>query len=402
MSNDRFAHYFGKIPKHRVEYQDEYQTETHNLPDAYIGRNAFLLQTFDYLITKEGREFLTGVVLPFEHTDSYNISWEIFHFDRTIADIEPEQGMPRYVTQSQDVMSDSLTRRGLAFIIEHGFYETDTGKKHYLMNIQQIVDAVSDTCAYQVVRALLDSDDHYGQKELNESNKDTIRREMSRFAIVNRGDHGMHILDSDLKDAMNREGVRPDTYVFPARMSSYIRMRDPYMSEYSRGGLGAASQQEDPAVLTFRGTRVYECRYFETDYIEAPFDPLEQIISYNEYYVREPNTSLFIYDMDSDNWFEVDAAAAAAARAAANGDGGDFQLLAGATYGARMTPELFGKLKFSRFKETDADALNAKYFTEAHSEQTRKNVIRELSMMADTDALIRPKFLTELFKTHST
>ena len=124
MSNNKFIQFFGEIPKSIPLWHDDYQTETHNLPDAYIGKNRFLLQTFDYLITKEGREFLTKTVLPFEHTDDINITWEVFHFNRTIADVEPEQGMPRYVTQSQDVMTDTLTRRGLAFIIEHGFYET--------------------------------------------------------------------------------------------------------------------------------------------------------------------------------------------------------------------------------------------------------------------------------------
>lgn len=308
MASNGFAHFFGKIPKHKEVLVDEYQHETHNLPDAYIGRNAFLMQTFDYLITKDGKEFLTKVILPFEHTDNVNVKWEIFHFDKTIADIEPEQGMPRYVTQTHDVYSDTLTRRGLAFCIEHGFYQTDVGKQHFLMNVQQITDAVADTCAYQVIRALLDADEHYGQRGLNETNKDTIRREMSRFGIVQRGEHGMHILDSDLKDAMNREGVRPDTYVFPARMSSYIRMRDPYMTEHARGGAGLANLQEDPAVLTFRGTRVYECRYFETDYIEAPFDPLEQTITYNEYYeMPDTNVGVNIFDMDADNWALIKA-----------------------------------------------------------------------------------------------
>lgn len=306
MAGTNFEKFFGKIPKSFPTHKDEYSHETHNLPEAYLGKNRFLMGTFDYLITKEGREFLTKVILPFEHTDNLNISWEVFHFDKTIADIEPEQGMPRYVTQQHDMYSDTLTRRGLAFIIEHGFYTTDIGKQHYLMNIQQIVDAVSDTCAYQVIRALLDCEDYYGGTSIHADPKNVIRQQLSRFGLVQRGEHGMHILDSDLKDAMNREGVRPNTYIFPARMSSYIRMRDPYMTEHSRGGVGVANLGEDPSALTFRGTRVYECRYFETDYIEAPFDPLEQVITYGEYYTcAGTSEQLYVFDMDTDNWVEI-------------------------------------------------------------------------------------------------
>ena len=409
MASTRFAHFFGKIPKHKEVLVDEYQHETHNLPDAYIGRNAFLMQTFDYLITKDGKEFLTKVILPFEHTDNVNVKWEIFHFDKTIADIEPEQGMPRYVTQTHDVYSDTLTRRGLAFCIEHGFYQTDVGKQHFLMNVQQITDAVADTCAYQVIRALLDSDDHYGQRGLNETNADTIRREMSRFGIVQRGEHGMHILDSDLKDAMNREGVRPDTYVFPARMSSYIRMRDPYMTEHARGGAGLANLQEDPAVLTFRGTRVYECRYFETDYIEAPFDPLEQTITYNEYYSCPENGTVNIFDMDSDNWAPIDTTDDGFRASPDRGDDAnrniEFQLRSGSipTLGGAILDEAtFNSLNLRRFGEKDVDSFNAKYFDDSHAPEVRSAVIRELQMMSGTDAVIRPKFLTDLFKTHST
>ena len=41
--------------------------------------------------------------------------------------------MPRYVTQESEQHSDTIVRRGLAFIIEHGFWKTELGKQHYFM-----------------------------------------------------------------------------------------------------------------------------------------------------------------------------------------------------------------------------------------------------------------------------
>ena len=453
-NQSRFEHYFGKIPKGIQDHDDPYQHETHNLPEAYLGKNRFLMQTFDYLITKEGREFLTRDILPFEHTDNINVAWEVFQFDKTIADIEPEQGMPRYVTQSHDMYSDTLTRRGLAFVIEHGFYTTEIGKKHYLMNIQQIVDAVSDTCSYQVIRALLDEEDHYTQQDFNETNKDIIRREMSRFGIVQRGEHGMHILDSDLKDAMSMEGITPTAYIFPARMSSYIRMRDPYMTEHSRGGAGLTNLAADPAVLTFRGTRVYECRYFETDYIEAPFDPLENDIVYNEYYIEDDGCDLYVFDMKADNWCKASGnigdtedvtppAADGSGDAPTTGRRGFFARLArafGATGGAfdrgttwlgpardgprsvvlpsvvlpsgaasgaasggnLLTQSEFDGLSLRRFKEKTLPEFNASFFGDSVSSATAAKVVGELRMLSGTDTVIRPKFLEDLFATHAT
>ena len=394
----RFQYYFGKIPKGIKDHEDPYQHETHNLPEAYLGKNRFLMQTFDYLITKEGREFLTKVILPFEHTDNINVAWEVFQFDKTIADIEPEQGMPRYVTQSHDMYSDTLTRRGLAFVIEHGFYTTEIGKKHYLMNIQQIVDAVSDTCAYQVIRALLDEEDYYSQRELNESNVESIRREMSRFGIVQRGEHGMHILDSDLKDAMSMEGVSPTAYIFPARMSSYIRMRDPYMTEHARGGVGSTNLQEDPAILTFRGTRVYECRYFETDYIEAPFDPLEDEIVYNEYYIEDDDCDLYIFDMNADNWVKAPRSTTPTTPTAIVGlgspEGGDSPSF-------MLSEDEFKQLNLRRFSQKTLKDFNAAFFTKSVSSHTAERVCGELRLLCGTETMIRPKFLNDLFATHS-
>lgn len=92
--------------------------ESYNLPEAFKGRNKFLERVLDYKIRKED-EFYTSKLLPWEYTDDLHVAWEIFSFNRTLADLEPHQGVPRYVSAQQEAHSDNLLRRGLAFIIEH-------------------------------------------------------------------------------------------------------------------------------------------------------------------------------------------------------------------------------------------------------------------------------------------
>lgn len=58
----------------------------------------------------------------------------------------PHQGIPRLVTSSRSSRSSSLVRRGLAFMIEHGFYNTDQGRESFALNLKQITDAVHTTC----------------------------------------------------------------------------------------------------------------------------------------------------------------------------------------------------------------------------------------------------------------
>ena len=66
-----------------------------------------------------------------------------------------------------------MVRRGLAFIIEHGFYKTDQGRQHYLMNLKQIVDSVNLTAYHGVIHALLSSKNHYKEWERQHGTRDT-------------------------------------------------------------------------------------------------------------------------------------------------------------------------------------------------------------------------------------
>ena len=84
-----------------------------------------------------------------------NIGWQIWKFDRTLADLEPEQGVPRYITTEYEHKSSRMLRRGLAFQLEHGFWSTEEGKLNYAMNIQTIRSAVHETVYQSILHALL-------------------------------------------------------------------------------------------------------------------------------------------------------------------------------------------------------------------------------------------------------
>jgi hypothetical protein len=361
-----------------VVKNNPYYQNTHELPDAYVGRNHFLMSTLDYLITKEGRDFLTKVILPYEHTDNTNVAWEVFHFDRSIVDIEPEQGVPQFITMKHDVRSNTLVRRGLAFQIEHGFFNTDIGRRHYTMNIQQIVDAVEETTALQALITLVDTPDYY---ENNRGGDDWGKLELRRFGIVQRGEGGMHLLDADLKDLMLRQNIRPTAYVMPPRAMSYINMRDPYMTEYKRGGRGVEAL-EVHADTTFRGTRVYESRYFETDYVSEPYDPLTQVITYAEWY---PATDVWVFSMDKDDWVKVTGAVMGAAALSAVGS-------------SPFMPQGLGTLSFRRFKGVKDEAEFVSKFLPTVEAAHRDALMAHLATL-DDGSVVRPNYITEFLET---
>ena len=188
--------YFGKpvVPYERADNQLSH--ETYNLPKAYEGKNKHLEDVLDFMIRKED-EFYTSKLLPWSYTDELHVQWEIFRFNRTLMDVEPEQGIPRLVTAETENRSDNLLRRGLAFIIEHGFMTTDRGRRHFMMNLQQITDAVHTTAYFGVMHALLTTKQHYKSwlRETDRTAKkprNLLRHERSNWACVQKTHKGLY------------------------------------------------------------------------------------------------------------------------------------------------------------------------------------------------------------------
>lgn len=315
--------YFGPLHNRDIDTfaSDAFAHETHNLPRAYIGRNKFLMATIDFLITKDD-DWYTRHVLPWLYTEELHVKWNIWRFNRTMMDYEPEQGVPRYVSYESESRSDSLVRRGLAFIIEHGFYKTEIGRQHYLMNLKQIVEAVHETVYFGVMHELLASPNYYrtwlqkhGNRPSIMSNDATalMAEERWRFACVQKDVKGLFVLDAEIKDRMRRVGIEPDSWIFPSKMAIYASMVPEYFNEYNRGGAPATTALEDGSKRfdTFRGNRVFETRSFDTDFMaEGSIEPLVRTRQIGEYYVHgdgdhDRSKGMQIFDMSRDRFVTI-------------------------------------------------------------------------------------------------
>lgn len=321
-ANHALQPFFGSVePQYqKMMAEDKFAHETYNLPKAYEGKNKHLETVLDYLITNED-DWYTSVVLPWVLTEDLSVKWDIFRFNKTLMDLEPHQGVPRYVTAERESRSDRLVRRGLAFIIEHGFYKTDQGRQHYLMNLRQIVDSVNETAYHGVIHALLASKNHY--KEWNRQHGATVTRpgqllsqQRRRWAVVQKQERGMYLLDAELKDQMKYEGVTPNVWILPSKMSIYVTMVPSAEVEFYRKGPGATANLEKGPdnLLTFRGSHVYETRPFDIDFIGEPRDLLVRERQIGEYFVfptqeevgSGSSRDIYIYSMDSDNFERMD------------------------------------------------------------------------------------------------
>jgi hypothetical protein len=327
------TNFFGPTGGHHesLRADDQLSHETYNLPRAYVGKNKYLEETLDFMIRKED-EFYTRSLLPWEYTDDLHVAWEIFSFNRTLADLEPHQGLPRFVTQESEKHSDNLLRRGLAFIIEHGFYKTDRGKRHFALNLQQITDAVHTTCYFGVIHSLLGGKSYYREwrrkfgRQVARRN-DLFREERKRWAIVQKSRDGLYLLDAELKHELKREGVVPNLWVFPDKMGIYINMvSGDALSYKERGPEALSNRSSGDQVQSFRGLPVFEAQSFDVEFTSEPVDLMIRERQCGEYFWLPSSGEIAIYSADSDKFVRVSLPKDSSGNADANkifGDGSE-------------------------------------------------------------------------------
>lgn len=333
-ADNPFESFFGPISVQDgqgVNASSVFAHEAYNLPEAYKGRNLFLGDLLDMLITRTD-DWYTARVMPWRETDQIHVSWNVFRFNKTMADLQPEQGVPRYITAESEEHSDSLVRRGLAFIVEHGFYSTERGRQHYLLNLENITESVHMTCYYGVLHALLSGKGHWKEWQRQYGRRthrvdDLLRMERNRWAIAQKTERGMYILDAELKDMMKYQNVQPDTWILPSKMSIYLTMIPSNEVEYIKGGSSGAIQNNNDIrskprdLITFRGSAVCETMPFSTDFASEPTELLRREKMCGSYYTMLPHSrasldapgnqyrsdhrSIFIYNCDVDRFEKI-------------------------------------------------------------------------------------------------
>lgn len=329
-SDNPFEPFFGPISvqdNQNVKADDVFSHETYNLPKAYEGKNLHLGDILDFLITRDD-DWYTSRVLPWRMTDQLSVTWNIFRFNKTMADLEPHQGVPRYVTAETETRSDRLVRRGLAFIIEHGFFSTEQGRKHYMYNLEQITSAVHETCFFGVLHALLSGKNHY--KEWNRQYgrrvnrvSDLLSLERNRWAVCQKTERGLYLLDAELKDSMKYQNVVPDTWIFPSKMSIYVSMVPSTEVSYQEVGRSDAVADNNSIskapkkLLTFRGCTVHETRPFDMDFSGSPSELLRREQMIGTYYQMLPfsrhkkceyttdSRAIYIFNMELDRFEKI-------------------------------------------------------------------------------------------------
>ena len=255
-------------------------------------------------------------------TDQLSIAYSTWDFSETLAGRVPHEGISRIIRSRKSKHSGAMERRGLAFILEHGFMKTEEGRRQYMLNIQQIVQAVQVTLNFDVLSALLTCKRYdiqwmrehgYFRQHLPE----IMKREVSMFGIIQKDVNGFDIAIEEYKKQLGRYSVAPDSLILPSKLQMYIPMVPEEKTLYSNRGKLGVDQFEAGPIRSFRNIRIYEAKAFDLGNGELPINLMssgKQIGQHNimaldentdpaDY--RSEQRDIMIYDADIDNFARV-------------------------------------------------------------------------------------------------
>jgi hypothetical protein len=262
------------------------------LPDAYQGRNEYVRETIVQTVVNYN-SFMTSDILPWRQQNNPNIAWDRVQFDKTLIDMEPEQGIPRYVTVERETHTDYMVRRGLALIVNHGFASTPGGQKDFMYKVATIAGAVQETCDQSGLVAILRAKNEYRGHIVNAIRNagdayDMFAHELWRFGIVQHSERGWYHMDAEAGNVMEMENISPDTWIVPNRMTTFAAMGQHAETEVYRAGESVARanlEQGKARFTTFRGKSVYETRPYQLDVDGRIVDPLNRTRMIGDFFV---------------------------------------------------------------------------------------------------------------------
>ena len=322
MNSNPWRAYFGDgKPGLSVHPYNEKDETTWVLPYAYRGDNLFLGQTFELMqLTKNN--FLTQIIMPLKYTDRLSVRWNKYEFDPTIAPIVPERGTCRLLHSRSYEGGGGLHRRGLGFLLEHGFMRTELGKKHFMYELMAIDASITETHNYEIISALMESGKYAMtyEKQKDTYNEQTIEDridwERMTWDIIKTEPHSFEKLSRKISDIMEMYGGSADTWIVDPNILNWLTLTPSEKIEYYRAGPAGPKRISDGVenFVLVSGEAVYAPRGYDVGLESGPHNQMISKREVGEYHLAlDPNRgkdypksyttafrNIMIYSQDND------------------------------------------------------------------------------------------------------
>jgi hypothetical protein len=263
-----------------------------HLPDNLKGRNEYLTDRVDGLITDATSSPFTRNILPYVYLDSpdQKIKWNVYSFDEGMASRVPYESAARVLTQSKTSHAGYAVRQGLAIVMEHNFLASAAGMANFKNQLKQVVGSIQLPHDLDVHIALLQAQSY--QKTINEkyySENDTLydvaRRYVDMFGVMQKMPNALDILIEDAKNHLKTWGSQPPTFLLcPSDLTAQLQMNPERTNYITNGPDGLKRLAQGPDLPSYRGLSIIHSQKFSLEPGRKPRNVLKRRVRVAEYY----------------------------------------------------------------------------------------------------------------------
>jgi len=275
--------FFGPPPGEILPGPRDQPREMWGLPDAYRNqRLPYVANTIIRLLTQFQNSWVTSRVLPLKEQQDLKIEWTVIEFDRTLAEFEPELGVPRLATLRRRQEGAYMTRHGMALEVNHGYAATPQGRDDWMLKLRSITGAVQETMDQAGIMALVQAADYYYKSVMKKiSSYPTLLgaydESCKTFGAVQFRPRFWHEMHTDGEMMMSLENVVPDTWIVPLGLQTWASLSDSLEVNADKAGVAVARHNIEngyKAFLNFRGCTVHGARPVTLDQDGRTIEPL--------------------------------------------------------------------------------------------------------------------------------
>lgn len=256
----------GRLPNEtRYDYVDNQARTFGDLTELLLKRGPPVVKMqVTGLLEKSYISPYTTMMLPIRQLGPYesiNFEWTELNFNPAFMPQVEVLGVGRYFTHNKTRRGARAVRRGAAVKIEAGFFMTPEGRQEWVMQIQQLATAISETNEYDVLLTLLQvpmrqevhaqemngpyNNIFYGKSpDMSFEERLVLMRDM--FGLVNKttDSRGFSALLTNLKTIMKRNSTTPDVLVVPPYLvGHYYHSNDDLWHFISAGPQALANRE---------------------------------------------------------------------------------------------------------------------------------------------------------------
>jgi len=263
-----------------------------HLPDNLQGRNEYLTDRIDGLITDATNSPFTRNILPYVYMESpdQKIKWNVYSFDEGMASRVPYESAARVLTQSKTSHAGYAVRQGLAIVMEHNFLASAAGMANFQNQLKQLVGSIQLTNDLDVHIALLQAQSY--QKTINEkyysendSLYDAAKLYVDMFGVMQKIPNALDILIEDAKNHLKTWGSQPPTFLLcPSDLTAQLQMSPERTNYITNGPDGLKRLAQGPDLPSYRGLTIIHSQKFSLEPGRKPRNVLKRRVRVAEYY----------------------------------------------------------------------------------------------------------------------